>query len=253
MNLSTNLPIQATRYLSESLNKKMDKDLNIEFYEELAEEWTDFLGNASQTAGDWMTNSGKFKAKRGLEQKTKLSGGSGRGVSQPAVANPDQGWDSVLFGEKGDAGMGTALAAFALGNAAETAGEWLSGPGKKAGMAKGAKMVQGLLPNSTPGFFKDVTAALGSSALGAIPGAAGNVLKQLGDISGANWFEANVSQIGSNAQKLAAQGAGSPWVPLVAPSPKQRVYSAAPTARYPYGYGVPGAGYGLAGYGTSII
>ena len=36
----------------------------------------------------------------------------------------------------------------------------------------------------------------------------------LGRGAGSSWFDANISKIGSNAQQLATQGAGSPWVPL---------------------------------------
>lgn len=241
------IPANTKFYLSESLKNRITVDPNVEFLASLKEEKDQHPFDA---AYDWMAGSGKYKPKKGLEQTQTLSGGYG-GKKTKSSSAPDMGWNSVLFGDKSDMGMGSAAAAFALGNAAEVAGDYMS----TAGVKKGIEVAQKVLPKSGGGFFKNILTSLGSAPFKAIPGAAGNILSQLGDISGANWFEQNVKQIGSNAQRLAAQGAGSPWVPLVAPTTKQRVSYVTPTARLPYPYGVPGYGagpYGLGGYGTSV-
>jgi hypothetical protein len=56
-----------------------------------------------------------------------------------------------------------------------------------------------------------------SKVVSGIPGTASKILRQVSDISGANWFDANIGNIGNSANELAAQGAGSPWTKLLVP------------------------------------
>jgi len=241
------IPANTKFYLSESLKNRITVNPNVEFLNSLKEEKEQ---HPFDVASDWMAGRGKYQTKKDLKQAQNLSGGYG-GNKTKSSSPPDMGWNSVLFGDKSDMGMGSAAAAFALGNSLEVAGDYMSASGVK----KGLELAQKALPKSGGGFFQNLLRSVGSAPFKAIPAAAGNILGQLGDISGANWFEQNVKQIGSNAQRLAAQGAGSPWVPLVAPTSKQKVSYATPTARLPYPYGVPGYGagaYGLGGYGTYV-
>jgi hypothetical protein len=118
-------------------------------------------------------------------------GGKGEGVD--AEGNPD----NVLFGdtEKDDLGLGSAAGAYAIGTGLDWMGKLL---GNKALSAiSGTDMLKKI-----PGLDK-------------VPGAVDSLLGQAADISGSSWFDANIGKIGQNAQNLAAQGAGSPWVPLV--------------------------------------
>ena len=118
-------------------------------------------------------------------------GGKGEGVD--AEGKPD----NILFGdtEKDDLGAGSAAGAYAIGTGLDWLGNLL---GNKATSAIAGTSIL----KKIPGIDK-------------VPGAVDSLLGQAADISGSSWFDANIGKIGQNAQNLAAQGAGSPWVPLV--------------------------------------
>jgi len=124
-----------------------------------------------------------------------VGGGRGeKGEGVDAEGNPD----NVLFGdtEKDDLGLGSAAGAYALGTGLDWMGKLL---GNKA-----------LSAISGTGMLKKIP------GLDKVPGAVDSLLGQAADISGSSWFDANIKNIGQNAQKLAIAGSGSPWVPLTA-------------------------------------
>lgn len=141
-------------------------------------------------------------------------GGAPRGKKGEATGVPSAG--EILFGntEKGDWGAGAATGFYMGGKAAEAAASTLEkfGPqmfGKMMGAGKWFPKGNSLLG--------DIGQSLAGGFLSAVPGAAAKVARQLGDISGANWFDANIGHIGQSAMRLAAEGGGRPWTPFVIP------------------------------------
>jgi len=197
----------AQNYLIESFNKHSTGDLHEEFLREFGEGPSIAVDAYKKTkapklpktptkdvipvdrhALDTMEDPSKIKLPYGVGGGR---GGKGKGVD--AEGKPD----NILFGdtEKDDLGAGSAAGAYAIGTGLDWLGKLL---GNKATSAiAGTKILKKI-----PGIDK-------------VPGAIDSLLGQAADISGSSWFDANIGKIGQNAQNLAAQGAGSPWVPLV--------------------------------------
>lgn len=122
-----------------------------------------------------------------------VGGGRGeKGEGVDATGEPD----NILFGdtESDDLGIGSAALAYGAGTGLEWLGQLL---GNKAASAMGGTDLMKKVP-----------------VLGKIPGAVSSLFTQGADIAGKGYFDTNIGKIASNAEKLAVQGAGSPWVPL---------------------------------------
>jgi hypothetical protein len=197
----------ARTYLIESFNKHSTGDLHEEFLREFGEGPSIAVDAYKKTkapklpktptkdvipvdrhALDTMKDPSKIKLPYGV-------GGGRGGKSEGASDDGDLDMDKVLFGatEKDDLGKYSAVGAYALGSSLDWMGKLL---GNKASSIGG-------------GVLKKIP------VLNKVPGAIDSLLGQAADISGSSWFDANIGKIGQNAQNLAAQGAGSPWVPLV--------------------------------------
>jgi hypothetical protein len=188
----SHLPEQAKLYLVESLNSKI--------FEE---------------------------TKKEKPTKSITGSGPGMGVGTPGPGAGPKGKKkepNVLFGDTEDfnvAGVSlspelVATGLYGAGKAADFAADWLdaSGAQKLGGVAAQVMKASGVGKIPVLG---DVVGAMGSGLVSAIPGAASTLLRQASDISGANWFDANIKKIGRSTQELAAQGAGSPWTALAIP------------------------------------
>ena len=184
----SHLPEQAKLYLVESLNNKI--------FEEKTKEKT-------------------FKSITGSDP--------GMGVGPPGP-NGKKKEPNVLFGDTEDFNvMGMSLSPevvatglYGVGKAADYAADLLdaSGAQKLGGLA--AKVMNASGVGNIP-VLGSVVGAIGSGLVSAVPGATSKLLRQVSDISGANWFDANINKIGRSTQELAAQGAGSPWTALAIP------------------------------------
>ena len=143
-------------------------------------------------------------------------GGAERGKKGEATGVP--GASEILFGdtEKDDLGLKTAAGAYAIGKGADTFANVLDKFGAQ-GLGRLLGAAKWLPRGGDGGFLKDAISAIGGGALSAIPGVASKGLRQIADISGANWFDANIGRIGASANELAAQGAGKPWTPFALP------------------------------------
>lgn len=197
----------ARNYLIGSFNKHSTGDLHEEFLREFGEGPSIAVDAYKKTkasklpktpskavipvdrhALDTMKDPSKIKLPYGVG-----GGRGGKGEGVDAEGKPD----NILFGdtEKDDLGVGSAAGAYAIG----TGLDWL---GKLLGNKATSAIAGTSLLKKIPGIDK-------------VPGAVDSLLGQAADISGSSWFDANIGKIGQNAQNLAAQGAGSPWVPLV--------------------------------------
>jgi hypothetical protein len=88
-----------------------------------------------------------------------------------------------------------------------------------SGLAGAARATGGLVGKMLPRALTSLP-IIGTAAKFAagLPGdLAAGMLNNLADLSGANYFDANVKKMGINQVALAAQGAGKPWVPLEIP------------------------------------
>lgn len=173
-------------YLIESLDKQMTEDVNVEF----------------------------------IKNVKLCEGGGGSGVGIPAFdynkAKNDASKSamtmdgSVLFGNS-NINMAGALGLYAGGKALNSLAD-LVGAGKLGG--KALSKAAGALSNIP---------ILGPAAQIAaqLPGQlGGGLLKNIADLSGAKWFDANMQNISQSEMGLAAQGSGKPFVPLQVPKLK---------------------------------
>jgi hypothetical protein len=184
----SHLPEQAKLYLVESLNSKI--------FEEKSKEKS-------------------FKSITGSDP------GMGAAAPKPKGKKKEP---NVLFGDTEDfnvAGVSlspevVATGLYGVGKAADYAANWLDafGAQKLGGAAATAMNASGVGKIPVLG---SVVGAIGSGLVSDVPGAASTLLRQVSDISGANWFDANIKKIGRSTQELAAQGAGSPWTALAIP------------------------------------
>lgn len=141
-------------------------------------------------------------------------GGAPRGKKGEATGVP--GATEILFGADEPDGWGAKTAA----------GLYLSGKAANSlarGVEKFGPQAIGALTKAGKWFPKgnnlggDMLQAIAGGALSAIPGVAAKVLRQWGEISGANFFDANIGHIGQSAMKLSTEGGGRPWTPFVIP------------------------------------
>jgi hypothetical protein len=207
--MSSFLPIDFKNYLLESLSTT-ERDRVIEFLEEITKSPSLKLsspsGNAGSGASSTSDNSFGAGAPKGKKKDDK-----------------ELSTNDVLFGDN-DLGVGAAATAYGIGKAADTVADVLDATG-----AQRIGDVVGLskwLPKGA-GLMGDIAAGIASGAVSAIPGATSKLLRQVSDISGANWFDANIAKIGQSQMELAAQGAGSPWTALAVPrrgQSKQKPY-----------------------------
>lgn len=192
------LPQHATKYLVESLNKRTTQNIKLELAEALG---------ATKTP----------KATTGNRSSASSSGGYGVGVGEQET-DTSKNFTNVLFGSKEkavDPLVGAGLA-YGVGKTATLGADildkfgvqWL---GDVALKGAGIKLPSGKGP------IGDIGRALAGKALVGIPGAVSSLLRQVGDISGAGWAEAQLGNIGRSEMELAAQGTGSPWTPFVLP------------------------------------
>lgn len=182
------LPKEASKYLLESLSKR----INVNSSDKLVEEKTKSL------------------------TKNTPSGGMGVGGPKGKKKDTETEASNVLFGdvEDEDLGMGAAAAAYGIGKGFETFADVLDVSGAEAlGKTLGVA-----LPKKA-GFFGDIGRTLTSKAITAVPGLASKLSRQIADVSGSRWFDKNVGRIGQSAMELAAQGAGKPWTALAVPGP----------------------------------
>jgi hypothetical protein len=211
--MNTALPQRAKNYLIESLNKHSTGDLHEEFLREFGmnpgiavDAYNKTKSPKSKNKGfmdslyDTIDSGNEDRDKKRIENQKAIrkrgtkGSGFGRGGNQGEKGegssdDADLDLDKVLFGKTkpsdDELGIGTATGAYALGTGLDIAGQFLGNS----------------ILNKVP-------------VLGKAAGAVSSLLGQAADISGSSWFDANIGKIGQNAQSLATQGAGSPWVPL---------------------------------------
>jgi hypothetical protein len=231
--MKSTLSVKTQNYLIESLNKRITCNLDREFLEAFT------LTEATPGSGTGTSGSG---GGTGITPITKVSptGSAALPVPGVKVKKTGIGSKSTLFGDSG-IDMTGAMGMYGAGKA-------LSG---LAGVARSAGGLVGkMLPRALTGLPIIGTAAKFAAGL---PGdLAAGMLNNLADLSGANYFDANVKKMGINQVALAAQGAGKPWVPLEIPqassgdeiSPRAKAIAAAKEAeeakKYSsLGYSVP--------------
>ena len=191
--MKSTLSVKTQNYLVESLNKRITCNLDREFLEAF------ILTEAVPPTGSG--------GGTGITPITKVSptGSAALPVPGVKVKKTGIGSKSTLFGDSGIDMTG------AMG---------MYGAGKVlGGLAGAARATGGLLGKMLPKAVTDLP-IIGTAAKFAagLPGdLAAGMLNNLADLSGANYFDANVKKMGINQVALAAQGAGKPWVPLEIP------------------------------------
>jgi hypothetical protein len=224
------LPTQATKYLVESLDKRTTCSPNKELRDSLVEYYGGGWGYPGSTeeivkGANQMPQYVKGESPKEIAQKKKkereqmvraTSGGFGAGG--PAGKANDKGPTNILFGdtEEDDWGAGAAAAAYGIGKGLETFADVTDALGANAIADKVG--LQNLLP-SGGGFWGNVGGALVSKSILGVPKLASKLARQLADLSGASWFDANAGRIAQNQLELAAQGGGR--FPGVVPGPKK--------------------------------
>lgn len=196
--MKSTLSVKTQNYLIESLNKRITCNLDREFLEAF------ILTEATPGSGTGTSGSG---GGTGITPITKVSptGSAALPVPGVKVKKTGIGSKSTLFGDSG-IDMTGAMGMYGAGKA-------LSG---LAGVARSAGGLVGkMLPRALTSLPIIGTAAKFAAGL---PGdLAAGMFNNLADLSGANYFDANVKKMGINQVALAAQGAGKPWVPLEIP------------------------------------
>ena len=196
--MKSTLSVKTQNYLIESLNKRITCNLDREFLEAFT------LTEATPGSGTGTSGSG---GGTGITPITKVSptGSAAMPVPGVKVKKTGIGSKSTLFGDSGIDMTG------AMG---------MYGAGKVLGdLAGAARATGGLIGKMLPRAVTDLP-IIGTAAKFAagLPGdLAAGMLNNLADLSGANYFDANVKKMGLNQVALAAQGAGKPWVPLEIP------------------------------------
>lgn len=207
------IPQLAKNYLVESLNKHSTSNVHEEFLMELGmnpgiaidsynktkspkSKKTGFMDSIYDTldTGNEERDRKRIENQKAIRKQGKTGSGFGVGggrgeKGEGASPDGDLELDKVLFGKTSatddELGIGSATAAYTLGTGLDIAGQFLG--------------------NSV---LKNIP------VLGKAAGAVSSLFSQGADLTGSSWFNANIGKIGQNAQNLAAQGAGSPWVPL---------------------------------------
>lgn len=191
--MKSTLSVKTQNYLIESLNQRITCNLDREFLEAFT--LTEAVPPTGSGGGT------------GITPITKVSptGSAALPVPGVKVKKTGIGSKSTLFGDSGIDMTG------AMG---------MYGAGKVlGGLAGAARATGGLIGKMLPRAVTDLP-IIGTAAKFAagLPGdLAAGMLNNLADLSGANYFDANVKKMGINQVALAAQGAGKPWVPLEIP------------------------------------
>ena len=191
--MKSTLSVKTQNYLIESLNQRITCNLDREFLEAF------ILTEAVPPTGSG--------GGTGITPITKVSptGSAALPVPGVKVKKTGIGSKSTLFGDSGIDMTG------AMG---------MNGAGKVlGGLAGAARATGGLIGKMLPRALTSLP-IIGTAAKFAagLPGdLAAGMLNNLADLSGANYFDANVKKMGINQVALAAQGAGKPWVPLEIP------------------------------------
>ena len=191
--MKSTLSVKTQNYLIESLNQRITCNLDREFLEAF------ILTEAVPPTGSG--------GGTGITPITKVSptGSAALPVPGVKVKKTGIGSKSTLFGDSGIDMTG------AMG---------MYGAGKVlGGLASVARSTGGLVGKMLPRALTNLP-IIGTAAKFAagLPGdLAAGMLNNLADLSGANYFDANVKKMGINQVALAAQGAGKPWVPLEIP------------------------------------
>jgi hypothetical protein len=203
--MKSSLSLKTQNYLIESLNKRITCDLNREFYESvILTEAGGAPGSGTGTSG-----SGGGTGITPIGKKTSPTGSAVNPVPGVKVRKTSLGSKSTLFGNS-NINMAGAMGMYGAGKAL-------------SGLASMAKTAGGLVGTMLPRSLTNLP-IIGPAAKYAagLPGdLAAGMLSNLADLSGANYFDANVKKMGLNQVKLAAQGAGKPWVPLEIPEPNE--------------------------------
>ena len=194
-------------YLLESLNKHQTKDINLELISKLQ--------NINEVTGGAGVGGGSPTGR-----KTKPTTSAPKDPNAPEEDEQSELTmdDGILFGDSGINWAG-AMGLYAGGKVLSSLADMAeTGIGK---MASGAtKYALGKLPASVANL--PIIGPAAALAAKLPPQLAGGMLRNLADLSGAGWFDANVKNIGANQLALAAQGAGKPWVPLQIPKGTER-------------------------------
>jgi hypothetical protein len=190
--MKSTLSVKTQNYLVESLNKRITCNLDREFLEAF------ILTEAVPPTGSG-----------GGTGITPITSGSTGSAALPVpgvkVRKTGIGSKSTLFGDSG-INMTGAMGMYGAGKVL-------------GGLAGAARATGGLIGKLLPKAVTDLP-IIGTAAKFAagLPGdLAAGMLNNLADLSGANYFDANVKKMGINQVALAAQGAGKPWVPLEIP------------------------------------
>lgn len=196
--MKSTLSVKTQNYLIESLNKRITCNLDREFLEAFT------LTEATPGSGTGTSGSG---GGTGITPITKVSptGSAALPVPGVKVKKTGLGSKSTLFGDSG-INMTGAMGMYGAGKVL-------------GGLAGAARATGGLIGKLLPKAVTDLP-IIGTAAKFAagLPGdLAAGMLNNLADLSGANYFDANVKKMGINQVALAAQGAGKPWVPLEIP------------------------------------
>ena len=162
------------------------------------------------------TTQTKQKKQKKVTDKDVAGGGSGTGGRKGIDdKNDNKSAGGILFNDQKGTDIPAAVGLYGVGKIADTAADAID--------AFGGQAVGDALSRFIPAGLGNVpvVGALAKSAaskvVSGIPGTASKILRQVSDISGANWFDANIGNIGNSANELAAQGAGSPWTKLLVP------------------------------------
>ena len=191
--MKSTLSVKTQNYLIESLNQRITCNLDREFLEAF------ILTEAVPPTGSG--------GGTGITPITKVtpSGSAALPVPGVKVKKTGIGSKSTLFGDSG-IDMTGAMGMYGAGKAL-------------SGLASVARSTGGLVGKMLPRALTSLP-IIGTAAKFAagLPGdLAAGMLNNLADLSGANYFDANVKKMGINQVALAAQGAGKPWVPLEIP------------------------------------
>lgn len=162
------------------------------------------------------TTQPKPKKQKKVTEKDVAGGGSGTGGRKGIDdKNDNKSLGGILFNDQKGTDIPAAIGLYGAGKIADTAADAIDAFGGQAVGDTLSKFVPAGLGNvPVVGAFAKSAA---SKLFSGIPGTASKVLRQVSDISGANWFDANIGNIGNSANELAAQGAGSPWTKLLVP------------------------------------
>lgn len=197
--MKSTLSVKTQNYLVESLNKRITCNLDREFLEAFI--LTEAVPPTGSGGGTGISPTGSCGG-------TSTSPTGSAAMPVPGVKVRKTSLDSsrsTLFGGS-SIDMTGAMGMYGAGKAL-------------SGLASVARSTGGLVGKMLPRALTSLP-IIGTAAKFAagLPGdLAAGMLNNLADLSGANYFDANVKKMGINQVALAAQGAGKPWVPLEIP------------------------------------